>query len=103
MAKTFRLPKEEPLLNIASYARGGPRAADRLTPWQIEQIRLTVNRAPEAVVKVLPRSSNDLKAVGKHIDYIGRRGNLELESPPKSLRNANATSQRWLRQARCRG
>ncbi len=79
MAKTFRLPKEEPLLNIASYARGGPRAADRLTPSQIEQIRLTVNRAPEAVVKVLPRSSNDLKAVGKHIDYIGRRGNLELE------------------------
>ena len=40
MAKTFRLPKEEPLLNIASYARGGPRAADRLTPSQIEQIRL---------------------------------------------------------------
>lgn len=79
MAKTFRLPKEEPLLNIASYARGGPRAADRLTPSQIEQIRLTVNRAPEAVVKVLPRSSNDLKAVGKHVDYIGRRGNLDLE------------------------
>ena len=79
MAKTFRLPREEPLLNIASHARGGPRAADRLTSSQIEQIRLTVNRAPEAVVKVLPRSSNDLKAVGKHIDYIGRRGNLELE------------------------
>ena len=79
MAKRFRLPKEEPLLDIASYARGGRRAADRLTPSQIEQIRLTVNRAPEAVVKVLPRSSNDLKAVGKHIDYIGRRGTLELE------------------------
>ncbi len=79
MAKTFRLPKGEPLLDIASYARGGPRAADRLTPSQIEQIRLTVNRAPEAVVKVLPRSSNDLKAVGKHIDYIGRRGYLEVE------------------------
>jgi len=37
LAKTFRLPKEEPLLNIASYSRGGPRAADRLTPSQIEQ------------------------------------------------------------------
>jgi len=79
MAKTFRLPKDEPLLNIASYARGGPSAANRLTPSQIEHIRLTVNRAPEAVVKVLPRHSNDLKAVGKHIDYIGRRGNLDLE------------------------
>lgn len=79
MAKTFRLPKDEPLLNIASYARGGPNAANRLTPSQIEHIRLTVNRAPEAVVKVLSRSSNELKAVGRHIDYIGRRGDLDLE------------------------
>jgi hypothetical protein len=79
MAKTFRLPKDEPLLNIASYARGGPSVANRLTPSQIEHIRLTVNHAPEALVKVLPRSSNDLKAVGKHIDYIGRRGSLDIE------------------------
>jgi hypothetical protein len=80
MPKTFRLPKEEPLLNIASYARGGPGTANRLTPEQVEQIRRTVHRAPEAVVKVLPRSSNDLKAVGKHLDYIGRQGHLALES-----------------------
>jgi len=80
MPKTFRLPKEEPLLNIASYARGGPRTANRLTPEQVEQIRRTVLRAPEAVVKVLPRSSNDLKAVGKHLNYIGRQGHLALES-----------------------
>jgi len=79
MAKTFRLPKEEPLLNIASYARGGARAADRLTPTQMEHIRRTVQRVPEAVVKVLPRDSNDLKAAGKHLDYIGRYGELELE------------------------
>jgi Relaxase/Mobilisation nuclease domain len=32
------------------------------------------------VVKVLPRGSNDLKAVGKHLDYIGRNGELELET-----------------------
>jgi hypothetical protein len=31
-------------------------------------------------VKVLPRDSNDLKAVGKHLDYIGRHGKLELET-----------------------
>jgi hypothetical protein len=31
-------------------------------------------------VKVLPRDSNDLKAVGKHLDYIGRNGKLELET-----------------------
>ena len=31
-------------------------------------------------MKVLPRASNDLKAVGKHMDYIGRKGKLELET-----------------------
>jgi hypothetical protein len=64
-----------------SHGRGGPReTGGRLTPAQIEQIRRTVQRAPEAVVKVLPRDSNDLKAVGKHLDYIGRYGKLDLES-----------------------
>jgi hypothetical protein len=32
------------------------------------------------VVKVLPRASNDFKAVSKHMDYIGRKGELELET-----------------------
>ena len=32
------------------------------------------------VVKVLPRASSDLKAVGKHLDYIGRNGELQLEA-----------------------
>jgi hypothetical protein len=81
MARTFKLPKEQPLLNIASYARGGgPRAIVWPTPAQIEQIRLTARGTPEVVVKVLPRASNDLKAVGKHMDYIGRRGELSLET-----------------------
>lgn len=79
MAKTFRLPKGEPLFDIASYARGGMRAADRLSQAQVEQVRRTVQRVPEAVVKVLPRDSNDLKATGKHLDYIGRYGELDLE------------------------
>ena len=47
---------------------------------QLEQIQRTVRRTPEAVVKVLPRASNDFKAVGKHMDYIGRKGELELET-----------------------
>lgn len=79
MAKTFRLPKGEPLLDIASYARGGSRAADRLTPALMGHVRRTVHRVPEVVVKVLPRGSNDLKAAGKHLDYIGRYGELDLE------------------------
>ena len=80
MTKPFRLRTDEPLLDIASYARGGSRETGaRLTPAQVEHIRRTVQRVPEAVVKVLPRGSNDLKAAGKHLDYIGRYGELELE------------------------
>lgn len=79
MAKTFRLPKGGPLFDIASYARGGMRLPDRLPPAQVEQVRRTVQRVPETVVKVLPHDSNDLKAAGRHLDYIGRYGELELE------------------------
>ena len=69
------------LLDVVSYGRGGPReTGGRLTPAQLEQIERTVRRTPEVVVKVLPRASNDLKAVGKHLDYIGRNGELELET-----------------------
>lgn len=78
--KTFKIRKGDPLLNIASYARGGSRAADRLTPAQIDRIRLTVNRAPEVMVKVLSQGSSNLKAVGRHFDYIGRQGDLAIES-----------------------
>jgi hypothetical protein len=77
---TFRI-RQDPLFDLVSHARGGPRETDRrFTPAQIEQIHRTVQRAPEAVVKVLPRDSNDLKAVGKHLDYIGRYGKLDLET-----------------------
>jgi hypothetical protein len=79
--RTFRIREGEPLLDIASYGRGGPReTGGELTPGQFEQIQRTVRRTPEVVVKVLPRASNDFKAVGKHLDYIGRKGDLELET-----------------------
>jgi hypothetical protein len=79
--RTFRIREGEPLLDVASYGRGGPReTGGRLTPVQLEQIQRTVRRTPEVVVKVLPRASNDFKAVGKHLDYIGRKGELELET-----------------------
>jgi len=81
LAKTFKLPTEEPLLDIVSYGRGGPREnGGGLTPAQVEHIRRTVQRAPEVVVKVLSRASNDLRAAGKHLDYISRNGKLGLET-----------------------
>jgi len=81
MAKTFRLPTEERLFDFVSYGRGGPREnGGRLTTEQVEHIRRTVQRAPEVVVKVLSRASNDLGAAGKHLDYISRYGELGLET-----------------------
>jgi hypothetical protein len=69
-----------PLLDIASYARRGPGRRDRLSPAEIAQIARTVRRVPEAVVKVLPRDSNNLASISRHIGYIGRYGDLELET-----------------------
>lgn len=81
MSKTFRLPGEHrPLLDIVSYGRAGPRGDIPLTPAQVAQIQRTVRRAPEVVVKVLPKSATTLKAAAQHIDYIGRAGAVALET-----------------------
>lgn len=69
-----------PLLDIASYARRGPGRRDRLSPAEIAQIARTVGRVPEAVVKVLPKDSNNLASISRHIGYIGRYGDLEIET-----------------------
>ena len=79
--RTFRIREGEPPLDIVSYGRRGPReTGGRLTPAQVEQIRRTVQRVPEAVVKVLPKDANNLRAARRHLDYIGRYGKLELET-----------------------
>lgn len=77
--QTVRFPGT-PLLDLVSYGRGGPGAAGRLSPAQIDHIRRTVQRVPEVMVKVLSSGSSNLKAVGGHVDYIGRKGALELET-----------------------
>lgn len=69
----------QPLLDIASYARRGPGRRDRLAPAEIDQISRTVRRVPEAVVKVLSRDSNRFASVARHLNYISRNGELELE------------------------
>jgi hypothetical protein len=70
----------EPMFDLFSYARRGPGRRDRLSPVQIEQIARTTRRVPEVVVKVLPKAATDAKTVRKHLDYIGRYGELELET-----------------------
>ena len=81
---------DDPLFDFLSYARPGPGRRDRLTPAQLQQIARTVGRTPEVMVKVLPRGASDLRAVRRHLDYIGRKGDVDLETGDgQTLRGAH--------------
>src|SRR5438270_13302725 len=69
-----------PLLDIASYARRGPGRRDHLSQGEIELISRTVRCTPEVMVKVLSRGGQDLKAIGRHLGYLNRGGELEIET-----------------------
>jgi hypothetical protein len=69
-----------PLLDLTSHARHGPGRRDRLRAEEIAIIARTVRRAPEVMVKVLTRGSPDLGGVAKHFGYLGRYGELALET-----------------------
>ena len=71
---------DEPPFDLLSYARPGPGRRDRLTPEQLQRIARTVGRTPEVMVKVLSHGASDLGAVRRHLDYIGRKGHVLLET-----------------------
>src|ERR1700736_1217745 len=72
----------ERLFDLVSYARRGPGRRNHLLPGEIAQVARTVRRTPEVMVKVLSRGGQDLKAVGRHLDYLRLRdeGELGLET-----------------------
>jgi hypothetical protein len=72
--------RNEPLFDLVSYARRGADRRDHLSLGQIAHIARTVRRAPEVMVKVLPNGANSLAAVRKHLNYIGRNGEFDLET-----------------------
>jgi relaxase-like protein len=81
MPKTLLdIRRARPLLDLVSHGRGGPKGTLSLSAAQIGDIERTVRRVPEAMVKVLPKDSNNLRSIGRHLDYIGRYGKLELET-----------------------
>jgi Relaxase/Mobilisation nuclease domain len=69
-----------PLLDLASYARRGPAERPQLTPEEIHLIGRTVRRTPEVMVKVLTKGGGDLRAVGRHLSYLSRNGEVEIET-----------------------
>jgi hypothetical protein len=66
-------------LDIVSYGRRGPGGTLRLGPEQVKQIKRTVSRVPEVMVKV-SGGARDMGGARAHFKYIGRHGKLELET-----------------------
>ncbi|MFO1502363.1 MAG: relaxase/mobilization nuclease domain-containing protein [Steroidobacteraceae bacterium] len=74
-----QIEEELLLFNLRSYGRGGGRPDQRhLTPAQAQLVARTAARTPEVMVKVLSSGAGSSKAVQRHIDYIGRKGEVEL-------------------------
>jgi Relaxase/Mobilisation nuclease domain len=70
----------KPWLDIGSYARHGPGRRERLSPGHIAAITRTVRRTPEVMVKVLNGGGRDLRSVARHLKYLDRGGELEIET-----------------------
>ena len=71
---------DEPLFDLFSFGRRGRGDRLILSVGEIAQISRIVSRTPEVVVKVLPRGANSLGAVQAHLSYIGRDGDVHLET-----------------------
>jgi hypothetical protein len=51
-----------------------------LAQEEIQLLSRTVRRTPEVMVKVLTKGGGDRKAVGRHLSYLNREGQLEIET-----------------------
>lgn len=69
-----------PLLDIVSLAKRGPGRRESWTLEERETIQRTMRGSPEVMVKVLTQGAVTAKAVAKHMAYLSRRGDLDLET-----------------------
>jgi hypothetical protein len=79
--RPIRLPRDDrPLLDIFSGGRRGSYGRRfHFTQGEIAQIARTVGRTPEVMVKVTGGGTSS-GAVAAHVSYIGRNGELEIET-----------------------
>ncbi|OAI00893.1 hypothetical protein A1353_18965 [Methylomonas methanica] len=70
--------KTAPGLDLVSRGRKGPKALFHpSSPASMESLRRTLNRVPEVMVKVTG-GGRDPETAEAHIDYIDRKGELEV-------------------------
>jgi hypothetical protein len=85
--------ERNPALDIVSYGRRGSGRPKSFTRDQIAQIARTVRRAPEVMVKV-SGGANTTQGVAAHVSYIGRQGQLEIETDDgERLQGKNVAAQ----------
>jgi hypothetical protein len=70
----------EPFFDPVSYGRALPERERPLSISQIKLITRTVGRTPEVMVKVINKGSSRVAGVSGHVGYIGRRGEVALET-----------------------
>jgi hypothetical protein len=80
MRRLIRFESGQALLDIGSYARRGLAERVQLAPEEIQLLSRTVRRTPEVMVKVLTKGGHDRKAVGRHLSYLSRDGEVEIET-----------------------
>ena len=84
---------DDPLFDIISNGRRGPCRRDLLSLSQVEQITRTAGRTPEVMVKVLPASGGSMVGACRHLDYIGRHGEVDLlTDDDQALRGADVAT-----------
>jgi hypothetical protein len=71
---------EELWLNIGSFPRAGPAHRIHISPAQVQTVARSAGRTPEVMVKVLSGGATSCKAVRRHLEYIGRKGDVELRT-----------------------
>jgi hypothetical protein len=89
----------EPLFDIVAYGRGAPSHRCSLLPAEIKHVARIVGRTPEVMVKVINKGAHTHVGVRRHFDYIGRKGDVELETDDgERLRGrdiGNALHEEW--------
>jgi len=83
---------EELAFNFRTYSRNGRGDRIQLTPAQVRLVARTAARTPEVMVKVLSSGATSAKAVQRHIDYVARKGEVELQTDDGELLQGNGSA-----------
>jgi hypothetical protein len=84
---------EELAFNYRSHGHYGRTDRTRLTPAQIALVSRTAARTPEVMVKVLSSGATSARSVQRHIDYVSRKGEVELHADEGEVLQGRAAAE----------